>query len=274
MIRLIAFDLDGTLIDSRRDIADAANRLLHSYDAPPLPLDAILAMVGEGARLLVTRVLTGGGVIRAHSDGRTATAEIAADGAASDGAPSNGGPSNSATSDGAHAASGDEPIDSAFIDDALARFIEIYERNLVEHTRLYPGVAEMLATLGHGRQLAVLTNKPRRPAVEILDHFGLLDRFVEVIGGDGPLGRKPDPTGLLSLATRAGARPDETMMIGDSWVDVETARQAGAHPVFVTFGFGEPPKDGFRPGEIQIHAAGELPAVVTQLEASAQGVIR
>jgi phosphoglycolate phosphatase len=219
MIRLIAFDLDGTLIDSRRDIADSANELLSQYGAPPLTVDAVVAMVGEGARLLITRVLA--------------------------------------------AASVDAPID-----EALARFIEIYERHLVAHTRPYPGIPEALGELLRRTKLAVLTNKPRRAALEILDHFDLLDLFVDVIGGDGPQPRKPDPGGLHALRAQVNARPEETLVIGDSWVDVETARQARARAGFVTWGFGAPPPEGLRPNEFEIHHPGELPGVLARLNAN------
>jgi phosphoglycolate phosphatase len=223
MIRLIAFDLDGTLIDSRRDIADSANELLSHYGAPALTTEAVVAMVGEGARLLITRVLT--------------------------------------------AAKVDAPVD-----EALARFIEIYERHLVAHTRLYPGIPEALGDLLRRSKLAVLTNKPRRAALEILDHFELLDLFVDVIGGDGPLPRKPDPGGLHSLRAQANARPEETLVIGDSWVDVETARQGRARAGFVTWGFGAPPPEGLRPNEFEIHHPGELPGVLARLNANGSHV--
>ena len=219
MIRLIAFDLDGTLIDSRRDIADSANELLSHYGAPALTTEAVVAMVGEGARLLITRVLAAGKV--------------------------------------------DAPVD-----EALTRFIEIYERHLVAHTRPYPGIPEALGELLRRSKLAVLTNKPRRAALEILDHFDLLELFVDVIGGDGTVGRKPDPAGLHALRAQADARPEETLLIGDSWVDVETARQAGARAAFVTWGFGAPPPEGLRPNEYAVHHPGELPGLVARLNAN------
>lgn len=223
MIRLIAFDLDGTLIDSRRDLADSANELLKLYDAPPLAPDAILAMVGEGAKTLVSRVLAAGQV-------------------------------------------------TAPIDEALARFLEVYDRHLVAHTKPYTGIPEALGTLIERTQLAVLTNKPRRAALDILDHFDLLDLFIEVIGGDGPLPRKPDPTGLQSLCARAGARVEETLVVGDSWVDIETARKARARAGFATYGFGAPPPDGLRPNEPEIHHPGELPGLFARLNANGHAV--
>ena len=219
MIRLIAFDLDGTLIDSRRDIADSANELLSHYGAPSLTVDAVVAMVGEGARLLITRVL--------------------------------------------QAAKVDAPID-----EALARFIDIYERRLVATTQPYAGIPEALGELLRRTRLAVLTNKPRRAALEILDHFDLLDLFIEVIGGDGPLPRKPDPAGLQSLCARANARVEETLLVGDSWVDIETARKARARASFATYGFGALPPDGLRANEPEIHHPGELPGLFARLNAN------
>jgi phosphoglycolate phosphatase len=214
MIRFIAFDLDGTLIDSRRDLADSANELLGLYDAPPLTRDAVVRMVGEGARVLITRVLAAANV-------------------------------------------------TAPIDEALARFLEIYDRRLVDHTRPYPGIVDTLRTLPPDCRLAVLTNKPRRPAVEILRHFGLMDLFLEVTGGDGPLPRKPDPASLLALCEQAGVSPDEALVVGDSWVDVETARRAGARACFVMWGFGEPPVDGLRDGESRIERPQDLLEIVS-----------
>jgi phosphoglycolate phosphatase len=214
MIQLIAFDLDGTLIDSRRDIADSANEMLGTYGASPIPFEAVLSMVGEGARLLITRVL--------------AAAQV-----------------------------------TASIDEALDRFLVIYHRRLVDHTRPYGGVVDTLRALAAaGCKLAVLTNKPRNPAVEILQHFALMDLFVAVVGGDGDLPRKPDPGNLLVICEQLGIAASDALVVGDSWVDVETARNAGAGVCFVTWGFGQPPAEGLRPGEWQIDSPEALLEIV------------
>jgi phosphoglycolate phosphatase len=214
MLRLIVFDLDGTLIDSRQDLADSANALLAAFDAPPLPDAAVVAMVGEGARTLVSRVLDAAGV----------------------------------TTD---------------VDRALARFLALYDERLTHHTHLYPGVADTIAALAaDGVSMSVLTNKPLAPTLRLLDHFGLAHAFTHCVGGDGPLGRKPEPGGLLALIAQASATGDTTLMVGDSWVDVETARRAGARACFAAYGFGLPPADGLRADESRIERLDALPALV------------
>lgn len=188
-MRLIVFDLDGTLIDSRRDLADATNRLIRDLGGSPLPEDAIALMVGEGAPVLVRRALE--------------MASLDAD---------PGG--------------------------ALARFLSIYESCLLVHTRPYAGIMEMLAALAGRFHLAVLTNKPSAAARQILDGLGLLPWFTDVIGGDSPLGRKPDPAALLHLVSQARATPPTTMLVGDSAIDLRTARAAGVKVCLARYGFG------------------------------------
>jgi phosphoglycolate phosphatase len=203
MVRLIVFDLDGTLIDSRRDLAESGNALLAGFDVPPLPDEAVVAMVGEGARTLVSRILDARGV-------------------------------------------------KADVDAALTRFLQLYDDRLTNHTDLYPGVRETLADLKDRAALAVLTNKPQAPTDRLLMHFGLSGWFVDVIGGDTPFGRKPDPAGLNALRRRVGAAADETLMVGDSWVDIETARRAGTRACFAGYGFGLRPQGGLLDAEPQI----------------------
>ena len=86
--------------------------------------------------------------------------------------------------------------------------------------------------------MAVLTNKPVRPARGICEGLGLADYFLHIYGGDSFPVKKPDPLGLRSLMEETGARPEETVMIGDSQVDVLTARNAGTWSLGCTFGFG------------------------------------
>jgi len=189
MRQLIAFDLDGTLIDSRLDLAHSANILLHHLGARPLSVDHVGDMVGEGARVLVSRVLTAAGV--------------------------------------------DTDLNAA-----LARFLEIYDAHLVDHTGLYPGVVEALSTLEGHAALALLTNKPLHHTERLLDILGVRHFFFEVIGGDGPWPRKPAPAGLEHLISAAGASPQTTIMVGDSMVDVETATRASARMCVASYGFG------------------------------------
>jgi phosphoglycolate phosphatase len=187
--RLIAFDLDGTLIESRRDLADSANELIVELGGQPLSIEAIAGMVGEGARVLVGRALAAAGV---------------------------GDPQTS-----------------------LPRFLEIYDTHLLNHTHLYDGIADVVrGAKARGARVSVLTNKPIAPSETILQGLGVRELFDDLFGGDHPYPRKPDPAGLLALMDRAGATPERSLMVGDSRIDLETARQAGVRCCIVTFGFG------------------------------------
>lgn len=188
-MKLVVFDLDGTLIDSRHDLADAANALITEGGGQPLAVDAITAMVGEGAPLLVARALEAAGL--------------------------------------------DLDVRSA-----LARFLELYDQRLLVHTRLYDGTREALAALAPRATLAILTNKPQRPTERILEGLAIAPFFRWTIGGDTSHGRKPDPAGLTYLMSVAGTGPADTVMVGDSAIDLRTARAAGTRVCLVRYGFG------------------------------------
>lgn len=190
--RLIAFDLDGTLVDSRRDLAESANQLITELGGVPLPEDAIVGMVGEGAALLVRRALAAAGL-------------------------------------------GDAP---GALSAALARFLEIYDGRLLRHTRPYEGIAEAVRAARRHARVAVLTNKPVGASDHILEGLGLRDLFDEVVGGDGPLPRKPDPASLVALMERAGATAPNTLLVGDSVIDHQTARRASSRCCLAAYGFG------------------------------------
>jgi phosphoglycolate phosphatase len=219
-IRLVVFDLDGTLIDSRRDLADSVNALLGELGAAPLDLDAVTAMVGEGAAVLVRRALAASGL----------------------------------------------PED---LPGALPRFLAHYDERLTVHTRPYDGVTEALEELrSHGLGLAVLTNKPQRASAEILERLDLARWFFRVVGGDTPAGRKPDPAGLLAVAKTMRAAPFETVLVGDSAIDLETAHRAGSAICLARYGFGLQ-LDGvpLRGDETFIADPRELPALVRSFHA-------
>ena len=119
---------------------------------------------------------------------------------------------------------------------ATDRFLALYDARLLDTTGLYPGMRAVLDALDPLAALAVLTNKPAAPAERMLIALGVRDYFVEVVGGDGPWPRKPDPAGLASL--RMHARGGPIVMVGDSPVDAETAARAGATFVLARYGFG------------------------------------
>jgi phosphoglycolate phosphatase len=188
--RLIAFDLDGTLIDSRRDIADAANALLADCGGAPLPAERIGRMVGDGAATLVARAFEASGLERPP--------------------------------------------------DALPRFLAIYATRLTDHTRPYAGMDDVLTVLGRRATLAVLTNKPLAATRTILARLDLARHFEPslVLGGDGPLPRKPDPSGLRQLMLATGADGTATVLVGDSIIDWRTAHATPAAACMARYGFG------------------------------------
>jgi len=117
---------------------------------------------------------------------------------------------------------------------ALAAWWRHYDDHCLDRTRPFPGIPHLLTR--SGRRLAVHTNKPGKVARRILAGLGLLDRFAIVTGGD-EAPRKPHPAGTFDIMRRLSARPEETVFIGDSPIDVRTARQAGVTMVAVTWGF-------------------------------------
>jgi phosphoglycolate phosphatase len=141
-----------------------------------------------------------------------------------------------------------EQVNDELLAQAYAFFLGYYREHKLDFTYAYEGVLEALEALrllhdaqgGTPRTMAVLTNKPVRPARGICEGLGLADYFLHIYGGDSFKTKKPDPEGLRSLMDEVGALPGETVMIGDSQVDVRTARNAGAWAIGCNFGFGIP----------------------------------
>ena len=124
------------------------------------------------------------------------------------------------------------------VDRALDMFLPIYRRRLLETTRPYPGVPEALDELRHNRTLAVLTNKPKRESVLLLEGLELASYFRFVYGGESFPARKPNPIGVQSLIDSTGAKREQTLMVGDSHIDYETARNANIPICMVSYGLG------------------------------------
>jgi phosphoglycolate phosphatase len=191
-LRLLVFDLDGTLIDSRTDLANSVNAMLAHFGRPPQPEAVIATYIGDGAGMLVRRALG-------------------------------------------------DPVDEAFLNEALGRFLDYYREHKLDHTYVYAGVRESLEALrilpdGSARKMAVLSNKPVGPSRAICEALGLGPFFFRVYGGNSFPTKKPDPEGLNTIIREAGVTPAETLMIGDSDVDVLTARNAGAWVIGCRFG--------------------------------------
>ena len=223
-MRLIVFDLDGTLIDSKRDLSDAINALLVELGADALPIEQVAAMIGDGAAVLVRRALSASGL---KPDPRK----------------------------------------------ALDRFLELYDDRLIAHTVPYDGMREVLDDLRDSYSLAVLTNKPARATGIILEQLDLAGYFDLVVGGDSPFGRKPDPAGLLHIVQSAGHAPASSILIGDSPIDLETARRAGTRICLARYGFGFCFTDAdFRGTEVFVDRPADLPRVLAELDtAGAEG---
>jgi phosphoglycolate phosphatase len=198
--RLLVFDLDGTLIDSRVDLCNSINAMLEHLGKPILPGPVIASYIGDGASMLVRRAL--------------------------------GDPEG-------------DIRDEQYVTKALSFFLDYYREHKLDFTYVYPGVHEALATIRNKHPslpMAVLTNKPVHPSREICAHFGLDRYFFQNYGGNSFHTKKPDPHGLLKLIEEASALTGEriaameTVMIGDSDVDMLTAKNCGARSLGCSYG--------------------------------------
>jgi phosphoglycolate phosphatase len=207
-VRVLVFDLDGTLIDSRLDLAHSVNAALEHMKREPLMHETIYSYVGNGAPMLVKRAL-GEGATEAEADA------------------------------------------------GLAYFLSYYRAHMLENTVPYPGVREGLKLL-EKHPMAVLTNKPVHFSRAILDGLGLLRYFRFVYGGNSFEKKKPHPMGMETLLREMKAAPHEAMIVGDSDVDVRTARNAGTFACGVSYGLG---MEGMRahPPDLMLDSLVELP---------------
>ena len=196
--KLLIFDLDGTLIDSREDLANSINAMLIHFGKKELPHEVIASYIGDGAPMLVRRSLG-------------------------------------------------DPDDENFVQDAVLYFMSWYREHKLDNTYVYDGVKEALSAIQKSRngasnqanqalKMAVLSNKPVGPSRAIIEALGLGPYFFQVYGGNSFHTKKPDPAGVQILLEEASAEPEETVIIGDSDIDVLTARNSGIYSVGVTYG--------------------------------------
>ena len=232
---LLVFDLDGTLIDSSLDLCLAVNASMEHVGANQLPHESITGYIGDGAAMLVRRALADPGDVDSSPDGR--------------------------------------PERQASFQRAFDFFLSFYREHKLDHTRVYDGVLPALEALRKRRPtlpMAVLTNKPVVPSREICAALGLAPFFFANYGGNSFPTKKPDPAGLLALMQEArelwaaGGRstdelpPEHVVMIGDSDVDVLTARRAGARSLGCLYGLAPHSLAGARPDAL-CHSPAEWP---------------
>jgi phosphoglycolate phosphatase len=150
------------------------------------------------------------------------------------------------------------------VQEALEYFIEFYRDHCLDYTRLYPGVRESLDRLnGAGVHLAVLTNKPVKISNTILGGLGVASLFCYVYGGNSFDHKKPHPVGVETLRSQCGAERPRTLMVGDSTVDIQTARNAGVKACGVTYGF-QPETLGNPKPDLLVDCMDEMAAWVLQ----------
>ena len=210
-VKALVFDLDGTLIDSKRDLVQSVNATLREIGRAELPEDLVASYVGSGAPVLIGRAL--GGMASAEEQ-----------------------------------------------ESALKFFLAHYEQHKLDYTKEYPGVRKTLEQL-RGVPMAVLTNKPAAISVRILEGLGLAGFFRAIYGGNSFATKKPDPLGANTLLMELGISGSESAMVGDSEVDVQTARNAGMISAIVNFGFGTHDRKTY-PADIYLDRMDELVPLV------------
>lgn len=209
----VIFDLDGTLLNTIDDLADAGNHICRAHGWPVHTVDEFKHMVGNGIPKLVERFAPAG------TDGET-------------------------------------------LAQVLAEFSAWYDAHKEDKTAPYPGIPELLAALkGQGVRMAVLSNKAHALAGPVVEHYfpGMFDAVQGALP-DAPV--KPDPTLLRALMERLGARPETTLFVGDSDVDVLTGKNGGLTVAGVLWGFRDRQELEGAGADWIVHAPDQLAAIV------------
>jgi phosphoglycolate phosphatase len=182
------FDLDGTLVDSLTDLADATNYALAMFGQPCRNLQTFRQMVGEGTKTLISRAL--------------------------------------------------EPDKQHFLEKVLEKMREKYAKICLNKTKPYKGLPQVIGELAKKSvKLAVLTNKDQKMAERIVNYF--FDSYFDIIAGaTASIAVKPDPTQTLQIVDKFKLKPQEAVFIGDSNIDMQTAKTCKMFAVGVSWGLG------------------------------------
>jgi phosphoglycolate phosphatase len=209
-IKLILFDLDGTLVDSSMDITKAVNHAFKLHGIAPVDVGETVTMVGEGPSRLIEKMLLKRGL-------------------------------------------------SHDIEPLVKRWLDYYASHLAIHTVPYPGVVKTLRGLEAYRK-AIVSNKPGALTEGVLKELKLSHHFDLVLGSDALPERKPLPGPILHVLERLACAPEESIIVGDSVIDIAAGKAAGIRTVAVTYGYG---KAGFeREADFVIDRMGDLMGVL------------
>ena len=203
-IRLLIFDLDGTLIDSRLDLIHSVNAMLRHFGRPELDGDVIASYVGDGAPALVRRALVQDGDGNDEAFFRSALEYFL----------------------GYYRL---HKLDHTTVYDGIPETLAALANGSLQ--------AEADRSARPTRLMAVLSNKPVNPSRDIVAAMGLAEYFVRIYGGNSFTTKKPDPLGVRTILEETGMEPAQALMIGDSSIDVLTGRNAGLWTCGVTYGF-------------------------------------
>ncbi|MGD1022440.1 MAG: HAD-IA family hydrolase [Candidatus Sulfotelmatobacter sp.] len=230
LIKLVIFDLDGTLIDSRLDLVHSVNAALRHIGRPELPDDVIASYVGDGAPILIQRAL----------GGETVDEAVVRQGLQF-----------------FLAYYREHKLDHTTVYAGIHEALETIQNSIQRPSNgsAHPGTP---------RQMAVLTNKPVVPSRAIVEALGLSPFFTQIYGGNSFATKKPDPEGARKLLDEHHVRPEEAAIVGDSQVDVETGRNAGLWTVGVNYGFA-PHTLPESPPDVLVDAPRELAEFFTPL---------
>jgi phosphoglycolate phosphatase len=185
--KAVIFDLDGTLVNSLEDLADATNYALKFFGQPVHKTEAIKQMVGEGTNTLISKALAGD--------------------------------------------------KQELIGQVLAKMREKYGEICLNKSRPYKGLLEVVTELAKRQiKLAVLTNKDEKMSQKIVRHF--FDGYFQIVKGTTQaVPVKPEPAAALQILEKLDVRPQEAIFVGDSNIDIQTAKAANIKAVSVSWGF-------------------------------------
>jgi len=205
MIKLLIFDLDGTLADTITDITHAVNYAVKPFGVGPFTIESIKSMVGSGISKLLESLIS------TH-------------------------PSIPPLSRGGNRGVKEGVVEVSSTEEAVKRFLDYYSAHIVDNTKIYPHVKETLSQLRDYKK-AVVSNKREGLSKKVLEGLEILNFFDVVFGSDSVPERKPSPVPVFELMKRFGASRDETVIIGDSNFDIEAGKSAGVRTVAVTYGY-------------------------------------